>query len=109
MARSDALVGGAGLGVRPAPGPSPSWQIRFGRHIVGWGFAAPWVLIFLVFLALPIVASLVLSFTSFGLRDIRNPVGASFIGLDNYAALFRDPKFFQAAFNTAYFVVAGVP
>src|SRR4051794_23716898 len=109
MARSDALVGGAGLGVRPAPRPGPSWRTRYGRHFVGWSFAAPWVLIFLAFMLIPIVASLVLSFTSFGIRDMRNPLGASVIGFNNYANLFSDGKFLQAAFNTAYFVVAGVP
>src|SRR5215212_4867547 len=109
MARSRALSGGAGFAVRPAPRPRPQWQLRYGHHLVGWGFAAPWVVIFVVFLAIPIVASLVLSFTNFGLADIRNPLGTSVVGLKNYENLFADPKFWQAAFNTAFFVVVGVP
>lgn len=81
----------------------------WGRHAVGWGFAAPWVVLFSVFLAGPILASLAMSLTDFGLRDLRNPVGTNLVGLDNYVALFSDPDFLSAAGNTAYFVLAGVP
>ena len=62
-----------------------------------------------MFLAGPVFASLVLSFTDFGLRDLRNPLGTDFIGLDNYLALIDDGPFWTALFNTAYFVVVGVP
>ena len=67
------------------------------------------MLVFCVFLAGPVVASLVLSFTDFGLRDLRNPLGTDFVGLDNYLALLDDAKFWTALLNTAYFVVVGVP
>jgi ABC-type sugar transport system permease subunit len=50
-----------------------------------------------------------MSFTSFGLRDLRNPIGASFVGLENYIALASDATFWTAALNTAIYVVAGVP
>lgn len=79
------------------------------ENLTGWAFALPFVLIFAIFLLGPIVATLVMSFTDFGLRDLRNPLGTSFVGLDNYTALFGDKKFFSALFNTAYFVVVGVP
>lgn len=93
------------------PGSSTAVARRRGRRraAVGWGFAAPWTILFAVFLAGPILASLVMSFTDFGLRDLRNPVGTNIIGLDNYVQLLSDPVFIQAAGNTAYFVVAGVP
>ena len=48
------------------------------------------MIIFLVFMAGPILASLALSFTDFGLRDLRNPLGTNFIGLDNYIELSGD-------------------
>jgi multiple sugar transport system permease protein len=79
------------------------------RDLTGWAFAAPFVILFGVFLALPILASFVLSFTSFGIRDLSNPIGASFIGVDNYARLLSDDKFWKSLFNTIYFVVVGVP
>jgi multiple sugar transport system permease protein len=89
---------------------APSASRRPWRDdLVGWAFAAPFVILFVVFLAFPILASFLLSFTSFGLRDIANPVGTSVIGIKNYVDLFADPKFWKALFNTFYFVVVGVP
>ena len=79
------------------------------RDLTGWAFAAPFVVLFGVFMALPIIASFVLSFTSFGLRDLQNPIGASFVGVDNYARLLSDAKFWKALGNTFYFVGVGVP
>jgi multiple sugar transport system permease protein len=79
------------------------------RDLTGWAFAAPFVILFGVFLALPILASFVLSFTSFGIRDLQNPIGASFVGADNYARLLTDDKFWKSLGNTIYFVVVGVP
>jgi ABC-type sugar transport system permease subunit len=88
-----------------APTSHPSWR----QNLTGWAFAAPFLLLFSVFLAFPILASFGLSFTSFGLRDLQNPVGATFVGLDNYAALLSDDRFWKSLFNTFYFVVIGVP
>jgi ABC-type sugar transport system permease subunit len=90
----------------PAPVAARSgWR----KDLTGWAFAAPFVILFGIFLALPILASFVLSFTSFGLRDLQNPIGASFVGTDNYAKLLGDAKFWKALGNTVYFVVVGVP
>jgi multiple sugar transport system permease protein len=79
------------------------------ENLTGWAFALPFVLVFAIFMLGPIVASLVLSFTDFGLRDLRNPLGTNFVGVDNYVALLSDKKFVSAIFNTAYFVLVGVP
>jgi multiple sugar transport system permease protein len=79
------------------------------RNLTGWAFAAPFVILFGVFLALPILVSFVLSFSSFGQRDLTNPLGASFVGLDNYTRLLSDAKFWKSLGNTFYFVVVGVP
>jgi multiple sugar transport system permease protein len=92
--------------------PRPSARARARRrrdNLVGWSFCLPWFLLFAVFLAGPILASLLLSFTDFGLRDLRNPLGVDFAGLDNFVRLAGDPKFIQSSLNTLYFVVAGVP
>jgi multiple sugar transport system permease protein len=88
-----------------ASAPRHTWR----QDLVGWSFAAPFVILFGIFLALPILAALVLSFTSFGLRDLQNPIGTSFVGLQNYTNLFSDPKFWKSLGNTVYFVVVGVP
>jgi ABC-type sugar transport system permease subunit len=88
---------------------SPASRRGWRQDLIGWAFAAPFVILFGVFLALPILAAFVLSFTSFGLRDLQNPIGASFVGLDNYGNLLSDAKFWKSLANTVYFVVVGVP
>ena len=98
------------LAQRRAAEAAPSASRRPWRDdLIGWAFAAPFVILFGVFLAFPILASFLLSFTSFGLRDIANPVGTSVIGLKNYLDLFSDSTFWTALLNTVYFVVVGVP
>lgn len=90
---------------RRAPPPSQVKQ----HNLAGWLFATPWVVIFLVFMALPILASLILSFTDFGLANLANPFSLHFIGLQNYGRLVHDQSFLQAALNTIIVVVVGVP
>lgn len=99
-----ALAGAlGGVGTRRGPG------ISLRQNLIGWAFALPFLLIFLVFMAGPLLASFVLSLTDFGLRDLRNPLGVNFIGLQNYIELFGDATFWTALANTAYFVLVGVP
>jgi multiple sugar transport system permease protein len=94
-------VAGGSASVAPRQG----WR----QDLIGWSFALPFVILFGVFLALPILAAFLFSFTSFGLRDITNPIGASVVGVDNYARLLSDAKFWKSLGNTVYFVVVGVP
>jgi multiple sugar transport system permease protein len=79
------------------------------RKWTGWGFAAPFVTLFLVFSALPLVASLIMSVTDMRSTDLRHPLAVNFIGLDNYTRLFSDDLFLRSAVNTVAFVVVGVP
>ncbi|MCQ4207582.1 carbohydrate ABC transporter permease [Streptomyces longispororuber] len=91
-------------------GPVRHRRDRLSRHnLAGWLFSTPFLVLFLTFMAFPIVATLLMSFTDFGLRDVTDPLSAQFVGLDNYTKLFQDEKFVKALFNTAYFVVLGVP
>ena len=84
-------------------------RLRLRPHLTGWAFALPFLVIFAVFLFLPILASLVLSFTGFGIANLRDWFSAEFVGADNYTRLFDDERFLKAARNTAVFVVFGVP
>ena len=77
--------------------------------MAGWLFAAPFVLLFGVFVAVPVLASFVLSFTDLRSADLRNPLAVNVVGLRNYTRLFSDEVFRQAALNTVYFVGVGVP
>lgn len=82
---------------------------RTRRALVAWGFALPFVLLFVAFMAGPVVASLAMSFTDLRGTDLRNPLGVNAVGFDNYAKLFADEVFRQAALNTALFVLGSVP
>jgi multiple sugar transport system permease protein len=86
-----------------------SARSRLQPHLTGWLFALPFLVVFVVFMAVPIVASLLLSFTGFGLANLRDWFSAEFVGLDNYTKLFDDERFLKAVRNTAVFVVVGVP
>jgi multiple sugar transport system permease protein len=83
--------------------------LRLRRATVGWGFALPFTLLFLVFMAGPVLASLVMSFTDMRSGDLRNPLAVDFLGLDNFTRLLHDELFVKAAGNTAIFVLLGVP
>jgi multiple sugar transport system permease protein len=90
--------------------PAPTGDRSHRREaLVAWSFALPFVLLFLVFMAGPIVVALVTSFTDLRVTDIRNPLAVEVIGIDNYAAVLGDARFQKAAANTAVFVLIGVP
>jgi multiple sugar transport system permease protein len=103
------VTASAGTVETPQTLPPRSAWARLGPHLTGWAFSAPFLVIFLVFLALPILASFVLSFTAFGLGNLRDWFGADFIGFDNYTKLVEDETFGKAVRNTLLFVVFGVP
>jgi multiple sugar transport system permease protein len=67
-------------------------------------FASPWILGFVLFQFLPIIASAYFSFTEFNL--FQEP---KFIGLRNYEQLASDELFWKSLFNTLYLTVIGVP
>lgn len=82
---------------------------RRRRALTGWLFATPFTVLFAVFMAVPVVASLAMSFTDLRSTDLRQPWSVELVGLDNYARLFSDALFRRAAVNTLVFVVVGVP
>jgi hypothetical protein len=79
------------------------------RTRAAWGFALPFVVLFSVFTAGPVLMSLAMAVTDIRSRDLRDPFAVEFVGLDNFVAVFQDPMFRKAAANTAYFVLVGVP
>jgi multiple sugar transport system permease protein len=84
-------------------------QQAWRRALTGWSFAAPFTILFVVFSALPVLASLVMSVTDLRSTDLRNPLAVNFVGLDNFTKLFSDDLFLRSAVNTLAFVVIGVP
>ena len=93
----------------PAPAAPRRSPARRKMTWIAWGFAAPFMILFVVFMAGPILASLAMSFTDLTTRDLRSPFNVNFVGLENYVNLFQDPRFLKALSNTAVFVLVGVP
>lgn len=77
--------------------------------LTAWLFAAPFVILFVVFMAGPIIGSFLMSFTDMTTRDLQTPFQVNIIGLDNYVRLFQDPRFVRSLLNTFTFVVVAVP
>ena len=75
----------------------------------GWAFSTPFMVLFVVFSLIPVVAALLMSFTDLRSTDLRNPFAVNFVGLENYTRLFGDQLFVRSALNTLVFVVFGVP
>ncbi|MEV4287155.1 sugar ABC transporter permease [Nonomuraea bangladeshensis] len=90
-----------GRGLHPA--------IRRRQTLIAWLFATPFVVIFAVFMILPIVSSLGLSFTDMTARDIQTPFNVNVVGFQQYADVLTDPEFRNAARVTALFVLIGIP
>ena len=95
-------------GRRPASRRRPD-RGRRREVVAGYLFSLPFLALFLVFTIGPVLASFLMSFTDLRSSDVRSPLAVSPVGLDNYSKLLSDETFHKAAFNTAYFVVIGVP
>ncbi len=78
------------------------------RREARWGllFLSPWLIGFLVFTLVPMVASLLFSFTDFNLL---RPDEVHFVGLKNYRHLLHDPLVEQSMLVTLRFILISVP
>ncbi|GHH65799.1 carbohydrate ABC transporter permease [Promicromonospora soli] len=79
------------------------------RSLIAWLFLMPFLAVFVVYTAIPTVAALGFSLTDLRGTDLRSPFAVDFVGLDNYAWLFSDGRFVRDLWNTAVFVLVGVP
>lgn len=102
------------MAANAAARPRRGGGIRRGEARSGWLFIAPSVLITLVFLVIPIVLALWVSFSDWnGFQSPLNP-RVNFVGLENYAAITVDSGLDQKNFGTAvrnnfYYVIFVVP
>lgn len=91
---------------QPRPTPfrpqrRPIWNEESKAGLV---FVSPFIVGFLIFTALPLLASLYFSFTKY---DVLNaPV---WIGIDNYRRMLEDERFGKTLFNSIYFTLLYVP
>lgn len=72
------------------------------RKLIGIGLALPFLCGFVFFYLVPFFISVYYTFT-FGTGQIR------FVGFENYINVFSSPAFQLAAYNTARFILFGVP
>lgn len=71
-----------------------------------WGFTLPSVVIMMLLMVFPLVATIWLASQQLLLRDLDNP---SFVGFDNYTEVLGDPEFWSAFWFTIIFVAVTVP
>ena len=103
-------TGHSGTAQMILPGTKRGFGERINRffnndNTVGYIFALPFILGFLGFSLVPMITSLVYSFTdmTFGTKDI------NFIGLQNFIDLFHDSIFLKSIRVTFKYVVISVP
>jgi multiple sugar transport system permease protein len=78
-----------------------------GKNLIAtpWLFLAPFLLLFGLFMLLPAVAGVGISFTEWDILGT-----PEFIGLENYIHIFGDPLFWRSIFNTfAFMLMTSVP
>ncbi|MFI6595112.1 carbohydrate ABC transporter permease [Nonomuraea sp. NPDC050536] len=85
--------------------PKAKWTSRFDRAGSPYLYIAPFFVLFAIFGLFPLVYTAWVS-----LHDWQLAGDSTFVGLDNYAALFADPDFWNSVVNTVgMLVLAGVP
>ena len=89
---------------RPISRPRPG-RARAGE-LSGWGFVAPFLVFYALFLILPLVLAVIMSLFN---TSLVLPGLGKFVGLSNYGELFSDSYFWQAMWHTVLFTVVSTP
>jgi multiple sugar transport system permease protein len=76
-------------------------RARRGESLTGWAFAAPFAVLFVLFLVVPAVYGLYLSFTG----ETLTGANGKLIGFDNYIEALQDPDMWHSLGNTLWFTV----
>nr|WP_296069291.1 sugar ABC transporter permease [uncultured Actinoplanes sp.] len=82
----------------------PRHALRRRETLAAYGFLSPWIVGFLIFMAGPMVASFVLSFTDYDALS-----NTDFVGAANYRDLIADPKVRTSLWNTIFYTLLHVP
>ncbi|MET3804116.1 multiple sugar transport system permease protein [Nakamurella sp. UYEF19] len=97
-------VADGGAGAQLLQPGRPPVRRRRGGTLAGWTFLAPNLILSGVFLLLPLVLAIIISFQK------RESLGTpEFLGVNNYLDLVVDPVFWEALWNTAVFTICTVP
>ncbi len=79
---------------------------RQQRNLTGYLLVAPYLVSFVIFLALPVVVALVLAFVQL---DLANKSHSKFVGLSNFTDAFGDEAFRNAMLATGRYCILMVP
>ena len=80
-------------------------RTNFTSRGAGW-FALPYMILFVIFLVVPIVWGLWMSFTNQSLAS----TNSKFVGLGNYAEAFTSPDMWSSLWNTVFFtLISSIP
>ena len=100
-------MGTATITPRTADEPGAASRGRRRRPAVaGFGFLAPFLLLYVLFLVGPSLYGLVMSF--FNTSLVQGGLG-TFAGLANYAEAFRSPEFWASLWHTVWFTILTTP
>jgi multiple sugar transport system permease protein len=91
---------------RRSPKLDKNLSLRKYEATVGFLFLLPWLLGFLLFKAVPILAALGFSFTNFKMIE---PEATRFIGLANYLTFFKDSVAGASLFGSISYFILSVP
>jgi multiple sugar transport system permease protein len=86
--------------IKTQPQRSPG---KLKKYMWGYLFLLPAIVIFTLFLWLPIVKGMLYSF-----YHIDFVKGDTFVGLDNYRTIFKDPDLWKSIKNTLYYMGLGL-
>jgi multiple sugar transport system permease protein len=90
-------------------GRRPSLQAALRKHVTGYLFLLPAIVLFLTFAWYPIVNGLLISFQDIDLiRYSRPDYEIQWVGVENFQAVFQDPLLPTAWLNTLKFVALGL-
>lgn len=78
-------------------------KLRMRETLVSYCFLAPVLIFFIIFVLVPMGMGIFTSFFNYTMTDF------SFVGIDNYIRMFRDPVFGKSLVNTLVIVIGSVP
>lgn len=76
----------------------------FRQNLAGYLFISPWLLGFLIFTVIPIVASFFLAFTHYDILS-----APKFAGLENFSRMINDARYWKSVSATFYYVFTAIP
>lgn len=99
-----------GAGVKPSPSIRETKEIQTGKRSVvldnlyAWLFLIPYLFFYVWFMLYPIAKGFMISLYEWTIGNEK-----IFVGFKNYVVMFKDSQFWEALWNTVYFVIISTP